>query len=96
MLIKNYSVAGTGARSGPINADVEWTYPLSFVEVVWGDGKKIDRQIIPATDLGAVRHEEILDSVRCHGQGVGAVRRVGLRRQRRASSSRSGSNSDVH
>ena len=25
----------------------------SFVEVVWGDGKTIDRQIIPATELGA-------------------------------------------
>ena len=31
---------------------MEWTFPLSFVEVVWGDGKKIDRQVISATDLG--------------------------------------------
>ena len=43
---------GAGARK-TIVADVEWTFPLSFVEVVWGDGKKIDRQIISATDLGA-------------------------------------------
>jgi len=33
-------------------ADVECTFPLSFAEVVWGDGKKIDRQLISATDLG--------------------------------------------
>ena len=52
ILIKNYSVAGTGEKR-TITADVEWTYPLNFVEVVWGDGKKIDRQIIPAKDLGA-------------------------------------------
>jgi hypothetical protein len=32
-------------------ADLEWTYPLEFVEVVWGDGQKTDRQIIPARDL---------------------------------------------
>ena len=32
---------------------MSWTFPLEFVEVVWGDGKKIDRQIIPATDLPA-------------------------------------------
>ncbi|HEV3214625.1 MAG TPA: hypothetical protein VGZ27_02835 [Vicinamibacterales bacterium] len=51
ILVKNYSVAGTGAQR-TITADVEWTYPLAFVEVVWGDGKKVDRQIIPATDLG--------------------------------------------
>jgi hypothetical protein len=31
-------------------ADLEWTFPLEFVEVVWGDGQKIDRQVITATD----------------------------------------------
>jgi len=52
ILIKSYSVAGTGPKR-TINADVEWTFPLAFVEVVWGDGRKVDRQVIPATDLGA-------------------------------------------
>jgi hypothetical protein len=52
ILIKSYAVEGTGVKR-TINADVEWTYPLRFVEVVWGDGKKIDRQIISATDTGA-------------------------------------------
>ena len=51
ILIRNYSVAGMGAQR-TITADVDWTYPLAFVEVVWGDGTKIDRQIISATDLG--------------------------------------------
>jgi hypothetical protein len=51
ILIKGYNVEGAGSRR-TIAADVEWTFPLSFVEVVWGDGKKIDRQIISATDLG--------------------------------------------
>ena len=32
-------------------ADVEWTFPLNFVEVIWGDGSRSDRQVIPATDL---------------------------------------------
>jgi hypothetical protein len=52
ILVKNYSVAGAGPKR-TITADVEWTYPLAFMEVVWGDGKKVDRQVIPATDLGA-------------------------------------------
>jgi hypothetical protein len=52
ILITNYAVAGTGAQRS-IGADVEWTFPLSFVEVVWGDGKKVDRKIISATDLSA-------------------------------------------
>jgi hypothetical protein len=51
ILIRNYRVEGEGGQR-TIAADVEWTFPLSFVEVVWGDGKKIDRQIVSATDLG--------------------------------------------
>jgi hypothetical protein len=52
ILIRSYGVEGTGDRR-TVAADVEWTFPLSFVEVVWGDGKTIDRQIISATDLPA-------------------------------------------
>jgi len=52
ILIKSYGVEGTGDHR-TVSAEVEWTFPLSFVEVVWGDGNKIDRQVIPATDLPA-------------------------------------------
>ena len=52
VLIPNYEVAGTGNKR-TIVADVEWTFPLEFAEVVWGDGQKTDRQIIPLTDLPA-------------------------------------------
>src|SRR5258706_4884473 len=50
VLIPSYSVQGTGNRR-TIVADVEWTFALEFAEVVWGDGKTTDRQIIPAIDL---------------------------------------------
>ena len=50
VLITNYAVEGTGNQR-TISANLEFTYPLEFVEVVWGDGKKIDRQIIRATDV---------------------------------------------
>ena len=52
ILITKYRIVGTGAQR-TIGADVEWTFPPSFVEVVWGDGRKIDRQVISITDLGA-------------------------------------------
>jgi hypothetical protein len=52
VLIPSYAVEGTGSKR-TITADVEWTFPLEFVEVVWGDGTKTDRQVIPATDLPA-------------------------------------------
>jgi hypothetical protein len=51
ILIRNYTVAGTGSQR-TITADVDWTFPLNIVEVVWGDGKKVDRQVISATDSG--------------------------------------------
>ena len=50
ILIKSYAVTGTSDQR-TITADTEWTFPLAFVEVVWGDGTKVSRQIIPATDL---------------------------------------------
>ena len=50
ILIPNYAVEGSGERRS-VSADVEWTFPLEFVELVWGDGKKVDRQIISVKDL---------------------------------------------
>jgi hypothetical protein len=34
---------------GAVSAEVEWTFPLEFVEVVWSDGQKVDRKVIAAT-----------------------------------------------
>ena len=48
MLITNYAVEGSG-RQRKVVADVEWTFPLEFAEVVWGDGDKTGRKIISAT-----------------------------------------------
>jgi hypothetical protein len=50
VLISSYAVEGAG-NDRTITADVEWTFPLNFVEVVWGDGEKTDRQIVSATHL---------------------------------------------
>jgi hypothetical protein len=50
VLIPSYAVQGTGEQR-TISADLEWTFPLEFIEVVWGDGQHTDRQIISATDL---------------------------------------------
>jgi hypothetical protein len=52
VLFRSWDIEGTGARR-TLNADVEWTFPLEFAELVWGDGEKVGRQIIPATDRQA-------------------------------------------
>ena len=61
ILIRNFTVNGA-ASGGVVNlasqqkvnvvADLEWTFPLDFVEAVWGDGEKVDRKVIPATEFG--------------------------------------------
>src|SRR5262249_27869051 len=48
ILIKTCSLDGEGATRQVV-ADVEWTFPLEFVEVVWGDGKSVGRRVLPAS-----------------------------------------------
>lgn len=50
VLFRNFAVEGK-ANDRTVVADLEWTFPLEFVELVWGDGSTIDRKIIPATGL---------------------------------------------
>ena len=49
VLIREFSVEGDGDNRKVV-ADVEWTFPLEFVEIVWGDGETTDREEISATD----------------------------------------------
>ncbi len=50
VLIPEFSLTGSGNKR-KIVAMVEWTFPLDFVEIVWGDGDKVNREIISTTDL---------------------------------------------
>jgi hypothetical protein len=46
-------IDSSAVQNNKVTADIEWTFPLEFVEVVWGDGKRTDRKIVSATDLPA-------------------------------------------
>ena len=50
VLLRNWSIEGAGAKR-TYTAEVEWTFPLEFVELVWGDGHTTGRQVIPATEM---------------------------------------------
>jgi hypothetical protein len=50
MLFHNWGIEGTGAHR-TMTADLEWTFPLEFVELVWGDGTTTNRLVIPATGM---------------------------------------------
>jgi hypothetical protein len=44
VLIHDFAV-----ERGAVVAELEWTFPLDFVEVVWGDGSATGREIVSAT-----------------------------------------------
>ena len=50
ILFRNYGISGSGGNR-VYTANVEWTYPLEFAELVWSDGKTVGRKIIPAMEL---------------------------------------------
>jgi len=58
ILIKNYALTGTGNQR-TITADVEWTYPMAFMQIVSGDGKTVHKQVISATDMQAFGTKKI-------------------------------------
>ena len=57
VLLRKWGVEGSGS-SRFYTADVEWTFPLEFAEVVWSDGKVTDRRIVRASELPPFGHDQ--------------------------------------
>ena len=53
VLITNYAIQEDlkNSKNSKVVADLDWTFPLDMIEIVWGDGKTSGRQVIPTTDL---------------------------------------------
>ena len=49
ILFHEWGVQGSGPRR-VYTARIEYTFPLEFAELVWGDGQKVDRRILRLTD----------------------------------------------
>jgi hypothetical protein len=52
ILFHKWGIEGSGAKS-IYTASIEYTFPLDFAELVWSDGTKVDRKIIPLTNTEA-------------------------------------------
>jgi hypothetical protein len=50
VLFQNWGIEGTGPRRF-YTADVEWTFPPEFAELVWGDGKTASREVIAMNQM---------------------------------------------
>ena len=64
VLIPRWEVEGKG-KDRVIVAEMEWTFPLEFVEAVWGDGERVGRTVVPATDqppFGSRRFRILFDT----------------------------------
>ena len=82
VLIPRWSVEGSGG-SREVVAEVEWTFPLEFVEAVWGDGQTRRAQCHLGDGPAALRLASLSHSVRRRRKEMGPLRCLGLRRQRR-------------
>jgi len=49
VLFHSWGVSGSG-KSRTYTAEIEYTYPLEFAELVWSDGKTVDRKVIDLKD----------------------------------------------
>jgi hypothetical protein len=45
VLLRNWGIEGSGAKR-TYSAEAEWTFPPEFAELVWSDGKTVDRELI--------------------------------------------------
>ena len=52
VLLRNWAIEGTSNKKVYV-AEADWTFPPDFAELVWSDGKKVDRQIIRLTEMPA-------------------------------------------
>lgn len=50
VLFRSWGIEGAGAHRF-YNADVEWTFPPEFAELVWGDGKTTNREIVSLSGM---------------------------------------------
>jgi hypothetical protein len=82
ILFRNRSVEGSGPDRA-YTAEVEWTFPLEFVELVWSDGSTIRGQVIPATGTAPFGKRQFRIRFSPVGQEVGALRSLGFGWQRR-------------
>ena len=57
VLLPECRLEGEGEQRTMV-ATVEWTFPLDFVELVWGDGISIERELVSATETGTYGRRE--------------------------------------
>jgi len=48
-------------------AELQWTFPLNFCEVVWGDGGKIYREMVPLHETGEFGRNQFRVSTKAVG-----------------------------
>ena len=88
VLFRNWGIEGTGPHRF-YNAEVEWTFPPEFAELVWGDGKTTNREIVSLTGDGSAQQPPVPHPVRRGRERSGFASRCGIRPAMARSLSRS-------
>lgn len=67
VLIQDFAVRLNGAFI-QVTANMEWTFPLEFVEIVWGDGNETGRKISSRTNTGPFGRERFSEQIDWSGK----------------------------
>jgi hypothetical protein len=74
IVIPRFTVAGqesgatVGATNATVEAQIEWTFPLAFAEIISGDGSKVTRQRIELADTESFGTRTLRTNVNLTGQ----------------------------
>ena len=77
VLFHQWGVEGSGAKS-VYSANIEYTYPLEFADLVWSDGTKVEHKYIDLTDTTPFGTKEFRIPFDATRQEVGSVLSVGF------------------
>ena len=80
VLFRNWGIHGSGTKQ-MYEADLEWTYPLDFVELVWGDSKTTGRNGHSNRRFAGLRAFPISNTLRRRRQEVGYGLAPGTQRE---------------
>jgi hypothetical protein len=57
VLIRSSGIARSGSKCS-YEAEAEWTFPPEFAELVWSDGKTVERKIIPLSEMAPLSSQK--------------------------------------
>ncbi len=67
VLLPEVVIREEGSDQISVQASAQWTFPLAFAEVIWGDGDDVHRETLPLVDTAAFGSQRFTWMVKAPG-----------------------------